>query len=134
MLQLNSLQITGNLAADPETRSFPDGTVVTHFRILHNPRYKDKATQTYIDGEPVGINAEVWGPYGLALSKAVKKGDLLLLKGTLRANNYEKEGRKIQGFQLRVDSWQVAAKKTTTAAPAKARARTGAASSRTPAV
>ncbi len=41
---LNKVQIIGNLAADPEVKTFQNGGSVTNLRVAVSERWKDKAT------------------------------------------------------------------------------------------
>ena len=45
------LTITGNLVDDPELRFTPSGQPVAKFRIASTPRFYDKATNAWTDGD-----------------------------------------------------------------------------------
>ena len=54
------LTITGNLVDDPELRFTPSGQPVAKFRIASTPRFYDKATNVWKDGDTLFLTVNVW--------------------------------------------------------------------------
>ena len=83
---MNSVQILGNLARDPEVRYTKTGKAVASFTIA--------ATNTYTDSECVAkeqtafINCVAWGKLGEAVG-ACKKGERLFVEGRIQTRSYE---------------------------------------------
>ena len=53
--------ITGNLTADPELRFTPTGRPVAAFTIANTPRFPDRATGEWQDGETWFVRCSAWG-------------------------------------------------------------------------
>ena len=89
---MNSVQILGNLARDPEVRYTKTGKAVASFTIA--------ATNTYTDSEGVAkeqtafINCVAWGKTGEAVGNC-KKGERLLVNGRIQTRSYDtQDGQK----------------------------------------
>ena len=54
------LTITGNLVDDPELRFTPSGQPVAKFRIASTPRFYDKASNAWKDGDSLFLTVNVW--------------------------------------------------------------------------
>ena len=48
-----NVTVVGNLTNDPELRFTPSGAAVASFTVASSPRYLDKATNEWKDGDPV---------------------------------------------------------------------------------
>ena len=83
---MNSVQILGNLARDPEVRYTKTGKAVASFTIA--------ATNTYTDSEGVAkeqtafINCVAWGKVGEQVEN-YKKGNRLFVEGRIQTRSYE---------------------------------------------
>ena len=101
---LNTMTLNGNLAADPELRYTPGGQAVASFRIANTPRYMDKATQEWKDGETLWQSCTLWGPPAENLCESAAKGTAVLVTGKLKQRSYEtKEGEKRTVYDLVCD-------------------------------
>jgi single-strand DNA-binding protein len=60
---INRVVLTGNLTADPDLRTLPNGTIVCRMRIASNTRRKDAATGAWVD-KPNYFDIAVWGAQG----------------------------------------------------------------------
>ena len=85
----NTLTITGRLAFDPEVRFSPSGDAVVSGRIADTPRRKNQQTGEWEDGETLWLSFSLWGKKAEALADAAKKGDLVLVTGTLTQRTFE---------------------------------------------
>ncbi len=85
----NSLTIVGRLAFDIEVRFSPSGDAVASGRIADTPRRKNQQTGEWEDGETLWLGFSLWGKKAEALADAAKKGDLVLVTGTLTQRTFE---------------------------------------------
>jgi single-strand DNA-binding protein len=51
-----TITMIGNLVDDPELRFTPSGAAVAKFRVASTPRYLDKATNEWKDGESLALS------------------------------------------------------------------------------
>lgn len=88
---LNRVILLGNLGADPELRNVGESCVL-NMRLATSETYldRDKVKQERTEWHRVSL----WGKRGEALSKFLKKGDRLLVEGSIRTSSYEKDGEK----------------------------------------
>ena len=85
----NSLTIVGRLAFDIEVRFSPSGDAVASGRIADTPRHKNRQTGEWEGGETLWLSFTLWGRKAEALADAAKKGDLVMLTGTLVQRSFE---------------------------------------------
>ena len=85
----NSLTIVGRLAFDIEVRFSPSGDAVASGRIADTPRRKNQQTGEWEDGETLWLSFSLWGKKAEALADAAKKGDLVLVTGTLTQRTFD---------------------------------------------
>lgn len=89
---VNKVILVGTLGNDPEQRSMPNGNAVTNISIATNEQWKDKDGQKQERTEWhrivfFGKLAEIAGQY-------LKKGASVYVEGSLRTNQWEKDGQK----------------------------------------
>lgn len=90
---LNSVQLLGNLCADPELRFTQAGQAVLNLRIATNDSYldKDKVRRERTDFH----SCVIWGKRAEGLAKVLNKGSSLFVQGSLRTSSYDdREGNK----------------------------------------
>jgi single-strand DNA-binding protein len=104
LMNINILR--GNLARDPELRVVNTGgkqTSVVNFTVAVSREYtksngeKDKVT-TFVPCEAWDSGAEIIG-------QSFKKGDLVLVEGSLRNDSWEKDGVKHNSLKIRVNNF-----------------------------
>ena len=84
---MNSVQILGNLARDPELRFTKTGRAVATFTVAATNTYVDSTTNEAKE-QTAFINCVAWGKTGEAVSNC-KKGDRLLVNGRIQTRSYE---------------------------------------------
>jgi single-strand DNA-binding protein len=90
---LNRVTALGNLGADPELRMTQGGQGVLNLRLACSETYLDKEKKKQERTEWVSVT--VWGKRGEGLAKILKKGDRILVEGSLRTSSYEdRDGNK----------------------------------------
>ncbi len=63
------ITIAGNLVDDPELRFTPAGQPVARFRVASTPRFLDKNTNEWKDGDSLFLTCNVWPCPGTAVSR-----------------------------------------------------------------
>lgn len=103
---MNITLLKGNLARDPELRTVNTGgkqTSVVNFTIAVSREYtkasgdKDKITSF--------INCEAWDTGAEMIAESFKKGDLVMVEGSLRNDTWEKDGVKHSSLKVRVNNF-----------------------------
>lgn len=83
---MNTVQIMGNLARDPEVRYTQSGKAVATFTVAASNTYIDSNNET--KEQTAFINCVAWGKTGEAVG-ACKKGERLFVEGRLQTRSYE---------------------------------------------
>ena len=100
-MSFSKIVILGNLSADPEQRTTPNGRELTRFTIAVNTRMgagREDSVAFY--------RCTVWGSRGEAVAKYVSKGQQLLVSGTLTVSNFQgKDGASRQSLEVNVDDF-----------------------------
>lgn len=90
---MNSVQILGNLARDPELRFTKTGRAVATFTVAATNTYIDSATNETKE-QTAFINCVAWGKSGEAVGNC-KKGERLLVNGRIQTRSYDtQDGQK----------------------------------------
>lgn len=84
---MNTVQILGNLARDPELRFTKTGRAVATFTVAATNTYIDSATNETKE-QTAFINCVAWGNQGEAVG-ACKKGERLFVEGRIQTRSYE---------------------------------------------
>lgn len=84
---MNSVQILGNLARDPELRFTKTGRAVATFTVAATNTYVDSATNETKE-QTAFINCVAWGKTGEAVGNC-KKGERLFVEGRIQTRSYE---------------------------------------------
>lgn len=89
---MNKCIICGRLGQDPELRHTQGGQAVLNLRVATSETYVDREGKKQERTDWHG--AVIWAKRAEALAKILKKGDRVLLEGSLRTSSYEKNGQK----------------------------------------
>ena len=99
-----AITIAGNLVDDPELRFTPAGQPVAKFRIASTPRYLDKNTNEWKDGDSLFLTCNVWRQAAENVAESLTRGMRVIVSGRLRQRSYEtKEGEKRTVYEVEVD-------------------------------
>ena len=99
-------QITmiGNLVNDPELRFTPSGAAVAKFTVASTPRYMDRATNEWKDGDTLFLQCQIWRQAAENVAESLTRGMRVIVSGRLKQRSYEtKEGEKRTVFEVEVD-------------------------------
>jgi single-strand DNA-binding protein len=101
---MNIVMLRGNLARDPELRKVGDKqTSVVNFTVATSREFtkadgsQDKVTSF--------IQCEAWDSGADAIASSFKKGDLVMVEGSLRNDSWEKDGVKHSTLKVRVNNF-----------------------------
>lgn len=99
-----NITLVGNLTDDPELRFTPSGAAVAKFRVASTPRYMDRQSGEWKDGEPLFLSCNVWRQAAEHVAESLQRGTRVIVSGRLRQRSYEtREGEKRTVFELEVD-------------------------------
>ncbi len=99
-----TITIVGNLVDDPELRFTPTGQAVARFRIASTPRFLDKQTNEWKDGEGLFLTCNVWRQAAENVAESLQRGMRVIVQGRLRQRSYDtKEGEKRTVYEVEVD-------------------------------
>lgn len=90
---LNKVQLTGYLGADPEMRYTAQGSAVTNFRVASGRTWKDRDGNQHDDTEWFRIVA--WDKLGEICNQYLTKGTRVYVEGRLQTRKYtDREGQE----------------------------------------
>ena len=99
-----AITLVGNLVDDPELRFTPSGAAVAKFRIASTPRFLDKQTNEWKDGESLFLSCNVWRQAAENVAESLQRGMRVIVSGRLKQRSYEtKEGEKRTVYEVEVD-------------------------------
>lgn len=113
---MNIVMLRGNLARDPDLRKVVIGnkeTSVVNFTIATSREFtKANGSQDKITSF---IQCEAWDSGAENIANSLKKGDLVMVEGSLRNDSWEKDGVKHSTIKVRVNNFGkiIKSKKTT---------------------
>ena len=103
---MNITILKGNLARDPELRLVGSGdrqTAVVNFTVAVSREFtKANGSQDKITSF---IPCEAWDSGAEAIASTFKKGDLVMIEGSLRNDSWEKDGVKHSTLKIRVNNF-----------------------------
>lgn len=98
------ITLVGNLVDDPELRFTPSGAAVAKFRVASTPRYLDKQSNEWKDGDSLFLTCNVWRQAAENVAESLTRGTRVIVQGRLKQRTYEtREGEKRTVFEVEVD-------------------------------
>ncbi|PKV81070.1 single-stranded DNA-binding protein [Nocardia fluminea] len=99
-----TLPLVGNLSSDIELTFTPAGVAVAHFTVASTPRYFDRNTNQWRDGEALFLRCNLWRDAAENAAESLVKGARVLVMGRLKQRSYEtRDGDKRTVYELEVD-------------------------------
>jgi single-strand DNA-binding protein len=99
-----TITVIGNLTDDPELRFTPSGAAVAKFRVASTPRFLDRQSGEWKDGEPLFLACNIWRDTAEHVAESLQRGSRVIVTGRLRQRSYEtREGEKRTVIELEVD-------------------------------
>lgn len=84
---LNKLCYQGRLTADPELSTTQSGIAYCNFTIAWSEKYKDTESKCF-------LRCKAWRNTAEFLEKYFKKGQQIAIEGSLKTEEWEKDGQK----------------------------------------
>jgi single-strand DNA-binding protein len=98
------ITVVGNLTDDPELRFTSSGAAVANFTVASTPRFFDKQTNDWKDGDALFLRCSIWRQAAENVAESLHKGTRVIVQGRLTQRSYEtKEGEKRTVVELQVD-------------------------------
>ncbi|WP_433574860.1 single-stranded DNA-binding protein [Nocardia brasiliensis] len=98
------ITVSGNLVAAPELRFTAAGTPVANFTVASTPRYFDRQSNDWKDGEALFMRCNAWRVLAENLAQSLARGSRVIVTGRLKQRNYEtRDGEKRSIVELDVD-------------------------------
>jgi single-strand DNA-binding protein len=99
-----TITVIGNLTDDPELKFTSSGVAVAKFRLASTPRFMDKASGEWKDGDPFFLACNVWRQAAENVAESLQRGARVVVVGRLRQRSYEtQQGEKRTVVELEVD-------------------------------
>lgn len=97
-------QATGNLTRDPELRFLASGQAVCNFSLAINEQKKNKDTGRWEDDGVTFCDVVVWAQMAENVAASLQKGNRVHVSGTMRQEDWEKDGAKFSRLKLTADT------------------------------
>src|SRR3954454_6144151 len=99
-----TITVVGNLTDDPELRFTPSGAAVANFTVASTPRFLDKQTNEWKDGDALFLRRSIWRQAAENVAESLQRGARVIVQGRLKQRSYEtKEGEKRTVYEVDVD-------------------------------
>lgn len=99
------ITIVGNLTAAPELRYSQNGLAVVSMTIASTPRFFDKQTNEWKDGDTLFLRASAWREFAEHIAGSLDKGTRVIAQGNLQQREYEdRDGNKRSTVELKVEA------------------------------
>ncbi len=99
-----TITVVGNLTDDPDLRFTPSGAAVANFTVASTPRFFDKQTNDWKDGEALFLRCSIWRQAAENVAETLQRGARVIVSGRLKQRSYEtREGEKRTTFEVEVD-------------------------------
>src|SRR3954468_21296038 len=99
-----TITVVGNLTDDPELRFTPSGAAVANFTVASTPRFLDKQTNEWKDGDALFLRCSIWRQAAENVAESLQRGARVIVQGRLKQRSYEtKEGEKRTVYEVDVD-------------------------------
>lgn len=98
------ITLVGNLVDNPELRFTPNGAAVARFRVASTPRYYDRQSGEWKDGEALFLTCNIWRQAAENVAETLQRGMRVIVQGRLRQRSYEtQQGEKRTVYEVEVD-------------------------------
>ena len=98
------ITVVGNLTDDPELRFTSSGAAVANFTVASTPRFFDKQTNDWKDGDALFLRCSIWRQAAENVAESLQRGARVVVQGRLKKRSYEtREGEKRTVYELDVD-------------------------------
>jgi single-strand DNA-binding protein len=102
----DQITVKGNIGADPTVRYVGQGgnqQAVTNFNIANTPRKQNPVTKEWEDQETTWWTIEAWGALAENIVASLRKGNSVIVQGTVKTDGYSKDGEKRTKLKITAD-------------------------------
>lgn len=104
MAEETQLTIIGNLTADPEVHTTPNGANFVSFTVAHTDRQFNRQSNQWEDGGKLFMRCSAWRALADHVAQSLHKGMRVIVHGSLSQRSYQaKDGSNRTVVELRVD-------------------------------
>src|ERR1044072_5514440 len=98
------ITVIGNITDAPELRFTPGGAAVANFTVASTPRFLDKQSNEWKDGDTLFLRCNIWRQAAENVAESLQRGMRVIVTGRLKQRPYEtKEGEKRTVYEVEVD-------------------------------
>ena len=109
---MNIVILSGNLTRQPELRLTPSGVKVCNFGLASNERWLDSETGEQRESVTF-VECHAWNRTAESIFEYFKKGDPILIHGTLRFESWETDdGQPRSRLTVRISRWEFMKQRT----------------------
>ncbi len=112
---VNKIILLGNLGKDPEVKHLDNNKAVCTLTLATSERYTDRNGNKVEQTE--WHRLELWDGLAKVAEKYLHKGDKIFVEGSIKTEEWEKDGIKRHITKIRVKNLQMISGKSNTAAP-----------------
>ena len=106
-INLNNIQILGNVTKKPELKALPSGVKITKFNVATNRKWNQDGEKK----EEVEFHSIVsFGKLAEIIAQYVEKGQLIYIQGRLKTSNWDKDGVKHYKTEIIAENMQMGPK------------------------
>ncbi len=99
-----TITVIGNLTDDPELKFTATGVAIAKFRVASTPRFMDRASGEWKDGDPLFLACTAWRQMAENVAESLQRGARVVVVGRLTQRSYETQaGEKRTVVELQVD-------------------------------
>ncbi len=102
-MNLNRVQLAGNLTRDPELKYLQSGTAVTNMNMAINRKYKSGEE---MKEDVCFVRIVVWARRAEVCAEYLKKGSPVFVEGRLQSRSWEQDGQKRYAMDVVADNVQ----------------------------
>jgi single-strand DNA-binding protein len=99
-----TITVVGNLTDDPSLKFTSSGVAVAKFTVASTPRFMDKASGEWKDGDALFLTCSIWRQAAEQVAESLQRGARVIVVGRLRQRSYEtQQGEKRTVFEVECD-------------------------------
>ena len=96
--------VIGNLTEDATINFTASGRQVANVNIANNPRYFNKQTNQWEEGETWFVRGSIWGDYAANVVESLRKGMQVMAWGRLVNRSFEdRQGNQRSSVEMQID-------------------------------
>lgn len=103
MTGLPTVSAVGTLTAEPELRFTPAGAAVVNFTVAANDRKYNRDSGAWEDAGTTFLRCSAWRQLAENVAESFGKGDRVMVHGTLKQREYERDGVRRTAMELDVE-------------------------------